>query len=171
MAGLGTAATFNTLGLIMNIRAVSMFTGKLIHLAAVVHNVQYGSNIFLKLSDAILDRRRMCERHVSNSRCNKETGWTQSCGELQGVQGLKPEPSVPGFHVCVFYIWVNVNLRACTLTPGCHSCWGHDRLMFLAQRSVAPLQPWWFSGLSWKSHTIHWHWSWKWKHGEHQTLT
>lgn len=51
--------------------AVSMFTGNLIHVAAVVHNVQYGSNIFLKLSDAILDPRGMCERHVSNSRCNE----------------------------------------------------------------------------------------------------
>lgn len=100
----------------------------------------------------------------------KETGRTQSCGELRGVRGRKPEPPVSGFHVCVFSIWVNVDLCACTLTPGCRSCWGLDRLMFSAQRSVAPLQPWWFSGLSWKSHTIHWHWSWKWKHSEHQTL-
>lgn len=42
----------------------------------------------------------------------------------------------------------------CNLTPGCQSCWDLDRLMFSAQRSVAPLLPWWFSGLSWKSHTI-----------------
>lgn len=67
-------ATFNIPNLIMNIRAVNMFAGELIHLAAVVHNVQYASNIFLTLSDAILDRRGMCERHVSNSRCNEETG-------------------------------------------------------------------------------------------------
>lgn len=104
----------------------------------------------------------MCKRHVSNSRCNEETGWTQSCGGLQSVRGPKPEPPVSGFHVCVFSIWVNVNPRACTLTPGCHSCRGLDRLMFLAQRSVAPLQLWWFSGLSWKSHTIHRYWSWQW---------
>lgn len=42
-------ATFNIPNLIMNIRAVNVFAGELIHLAAVVHNVQYAFKYFLNV--------------------------------------------------------------------------------------------------------------------------
>lgn len=72
-----------------------MFTGKLIHLSAFVHNLHYGWNIPLELSDAFLDPWGMCERHVSNSRCAAETGRTRSCGKLQRVRRGGPNPILP----------------------------------------------------------------------------
>lgn len=52
--------------------------------------------------------------------------------------------------VYVLYVCV------CNLTPGCHSCWGLGRWRFSDQRSAAPLQPWWFAGLSWENKKNTW---------------
>lgn len=100
MTCLTTAAPLNRPSLIT--RAVNLFTGKRIHLAAFVHNIRYGSNIFSKLPDAILDPWGMCERHVSNSRCTEETGWTQRCEELQRVPGA---PNL--IHLCLVSMFVS----------------------------------------------------------------
>lgn len=118
-AVLRTAAPLNKASLTINIRAVSVFTGKLIHLAAFVHNVHYVLNMFLKLSDAIPDSRAMCERNVCDSRCTEETGQTPGSGQLQRVCVGGGINLIHQFLICMFasftYGWMSTFV--CTLSP------------------------------------------------------